>query len=443
MNNDANEMQLVVSSSHNDAEIDEIKRTYNIQNKILAQKNEELKLKVNGLEKQLFQSQKQVLQLKNDKIKLMDLLKINSKRFNDIVVDKFEGMIEEFRSFVGEIGVDVEKKDIPMKLITRVSSKEEEKLRKFDPEKYEFDHYWENVNDDLKRRKSIYFKAPESSDVSNEGGLETLIEQDDEVKEIEMELEPEYVDKSSELIPIKRVSQIMEKTDHLSMIPYLGLEDKLEENNNNNNSNDNNKKENPVIEESHDIPEIHEVHDVSEVSEVPEVPEVHEIPDYPIPMEQTQSSTPSPITSPVKKNRRKSSIPRELKNLDTEKTKRWLGMDPLDDVNESTSERRRSRRRSLIVNYDLPIINRRESGKFRNKIYVDEDKENRVSKPNKKSENTILRNITNRPNRIDDDEENNNKGKTIFDLENMDMFGKYGNGSRKKDSITSSFDMLL
>ena len=118
-------------------------------------------------------------------------------------------------------------------------------------------------------------------------------------------------------------------------------------------------------------------------------------------------------------------------------------MDPLDDVNESTSERRRSRRRSLIVNYDLPIINRRESGKFRNKIYVDEDKENRVSKPNKKSKNTILRNITNRPNRIDDDEENNNKGKTIFDLENMDMFGKYGNGSKKKDSITSSFDMLL
>lgn len=454
--------QLVISSFSNNIDYtqqrereEELKRSYLIQNKILAKKNEDLQIKVRNLENQLFQSQKDVLSLKSEKIQLTEKLKLNSRRFNDIIINSFDNLMNEYHSFMADIGIDIEKKEIPKNLLTKINENVINQNTNID-----FAHYWQNINEDLQRRKSCIFQNKklnlidvETKETEDDDQLDTLVEnveQENEEEEIkEKVLEPEYEDYVSANIPIKRQSAIMKRLDNCQLttnVPYLGIpnDDNIEDNEANNKSNNDNDNDNNKINEINNNND--ELFNYVE----------EELPHSPIKSIQKIILDDKNDKSEDKKEheereerktvRRKSKVPRELKNLDTEKTKKWLGMDPLDDVEESTSERRKSRRRSLIVNYQLPSLKqkmRRSSGLFKGKIYIDDDKENRISKPKNKANKNVLRNITNIQN---NNNNNHNREKSIFDLENDDIFTRYdskqgGNGiNTNRDEV---YDLLL
>jgi hypothetical protein len=454
--NSDNSMQIALSPLYNDNEVEEIKRNYSIQNTILAKHNEELQMKITNLEKQLFHTQKQLLNLKNEKIQFIDKLKLNSKRFNDLIIDGFDRMMNEYRNFMLDVEIDVEKKDLPIRLIDKVSDARQIK----DPNEFEFDHYWKNVNKDLQRRKSFIFKSNaeiEKIQTDDDEQLDTLVEK----AELEEEklLEPEYQDEKSLHIPQKRQStKIMNNIDRhiMDVVPFLGVEFKRDEtlvdNNKNNNSNTDDSNNNNNNNNKTDNNTNNDISDNNNISAIINNND-HDLFNAEMDME-LESPAKSKIALESDKDnkqdsnlktklfeddlekkkhsvtkRRRSKIPRELKNLDTEKTKKWLGMDPLDDVEESTGERRKSRRRSLVVNYQLPILkqqyNRRASGRFTPSVYIDVDKENRVSKPVKKG---VLKDITNiTSNRSRNNENRKIKG-SIFDLENQDIFGDYETG---------------
>lgn len=445
--------QLVLSSfsQTSKAEIaqyqreEEIKRSYSIQNQLLAKKNGELQSRVSNLENQLFQTQRQVLLLKNEKIQLTEKLKLNSKRFNDIIVDSFDNMMSEYRSFMVDVGIDVEKKNIPINLSQKV------KDENYEEKATNFEHYWQNINNDLQRRKSFIFQKnisqidssqPPIEETVDEEQLDTLVETiDEEEKEEEVNLEPEYEDKSSINIPVKKKSSIsMEKLENfqLSDIPFLGISVQPEV---------------PFVGQQDNVPEFGDAPDdyyhdaLSEPIENSPVKAKNHIE---VALETYNEDKRKDKEDNLQKKitRRKSSVPRELKNLDTEKTKKWTGMDPLDDTEESASERRKSRRRSLVVNYQMPSLNqnmRRTSGKFHD-VYIDEDKENRVSKPKSKMNRNILRNITNTNSNNRNIQTVNKDGKkieekSIFDIENTDIFGEYH--SQKRRNRNEVYDLLL
>ena len=475
-----NNMQLVLSTMHNDAELEEIKRQYNAQNRLLAQKNEELHMKVTNLERQLFESQRQILTLKNDKIQLMDKLKLNSKRFNDLIVDGFENLLTEYRSCMADVGVDIERQEIPLKLLKRVSQKEDIEARTFNPDAYEFEYYWKNVNDDLQRRKSILVMPKngrenegdcnDASIQDNDDQLATLVENPQAEEEAEKPLEPAYEDTFSSLIPVKRQSIVRRKLEHSPMleIPFLGLEPHMQESaivsqNELNSASDDmlNPMEDISIQESPVRRNLGTKLAAQEEILYDTTPSVQdrETSKTTVPISATTTAT---ATAKVTKKSRpriaKKRVPRELKNLDTEKTKRWLGMDPLDDVEESTSDRRKSRRRSLVVNYQIPSFketdlsskNRRASGRFHNTIFIDDNKENSndsmIGKGKGKGEasSNVLRNVTN-TNQASGlkGTQKRQSGKSIFDLENMDTFGEYDRGISSRRRQSSAYDMLL
>lgn len=421
-------MQVVLSPLHNDNEVEEIKRNYSIQNNLLARRNEELQLKVTNLEKHLFHTQKQILTLKNEKIQLNEKLKLNSKRFNDLIIDGFDKMISEYRNFMIDVGVDVEKKAIPVRLLEKVSECENNE----DTNAFEFDHYWKNINNDLQRRKSFIFapngKIPsenERIDCDNDSDqLETLVE-NEEIGVIK--LDPEYQDKKSSYIPQKRQSMRMEKIEFtpMELIPFLCVD-----------KNDNSIQEHTSDEFFNGEMDM-EIESPSQPRNQTPCPSLMKAPaKSDSPMKQSVESKSSNkeigrdlLDNKSKVTKRKNKVPRELKNLDTEKTKRWLGMDPLDDVEESTSERRKSRRRSLVINYQLPIHrnqqNKRLSGRFTPPVsYLDVDKENRVKKPTK-GKLGVLKDITNIKNHNNNNNTNMSNRKingSIFDLENQNIF---------------------
>lgn len=457
---------LSLSPLYNDQEVDELKKNYSFRNTQLAKKNEELQIRVTNLEKQLFHTQKQVLSLKNEKIQLNNQLKLNSKRFNDLIIDGFDRLINEYRSFMLDVGIDVERRDIPLKLLQRVSEDDEDKDRTIS---YEFEHYWKKINDDLQRRKSFIFTKAKNAigavqnavRIGEEDQLDTLVENQAEEEEKkheeeehapEHELEPEYQDNHSALIPVKRQSIYMERIDSRQMnnIPFLGLEGSEEQDAFKGGDTDNNNNElfdhpeddgstpldnqTNIDEDSMDNNKSHIVRDIPEE------------PDHQIDGQNRRK----------KNSRRTSKGSRELKNLDTEKTRRWLGMDPLADFEESTGERRRSRRRSLVVNYQLPVIHadrRKSTGKVRHPIYIDEDKENaNIKTRNKVVRGGVLKNVTNTNSSRHSSGFSRNitgtnahKGfggkkhseKSIFDLENMDIFGDYDSRMEQR------YDMLM
>ena len=449
--------QLVLNPIHNDIQVEELKRTYSIQNSLLARKNEELQLRVTNLENQLFQTQKQVLTLRNEKIQLNEKMKLNSKHFNDVIVSSLDKLMSEYRTFMADVGVEVSNKHIPAHLSQKIDNEGQYKAT-------DFEHYWQNINDDLRRRKSSLFSfrgnssdsaenidtkavIPISEGALEEDQLDTLVE-----KEEEAPLEPEYKEENSTNIPVKRQPMIMEKIDshQLTHIPFLGVSKSTEEG-----------AHKPLlIEEDHDSGN-------DELFNQPIVspPDSPSKADQPARLslgtdgeagvlscdEEKEGEVPGVEKSAVQKvaKTRRGKIPRELRNLDTEKTKKWLGMDPLDDVGESTSERRKSRRRSLVVNYQLPSLKqkmRRSSGRFSNVVYTDEDQENRVKKPKSSKNRNALRNITNISQAVSrDSPEKSDRERSIFDLENADIFGEYKSGTlknrgRSRDEV---YDMLL
>lgn len=68
------EIVRVVNTTYEDSEIEEMKRMYHLQNSMLARKNEELMGKVGRLERELFDAQRQILKLRNEKISMQDKL---------------------------------------------------------------------------------------------------------------------------------------------------------------------------------------------------------------------------------------------------------------------------------------------------------------------------------------------------------------------------------
>lgn len=461
--------QIVFASAHT-RQMEEMKRSFSIQNNLLARRNEELQMRVTDLEKQLFLAQKQVLALRNEKVQLNEKMKLNSKRFNDIIVDSLDKLMSEYRNFMADVGVEVNKKNVPLHLSQKVS--DEQPFHKAT----DFVDYWKNINDGYGRRKSLLFNFKSNSSAKDntdlvptrhpyEGPMEddqldTLVEKEEEEegeekKEEESPLEPEYEDERSVNIPIKRQSIVMEKMENLQLgnIPFLGVSETCNE-----------QRKGPLL--------------VTEVANNDNDDLFNRLSDSPSsPASPVKKSCPSELNidqdegtkalfidnnkhpeykeMQVSKERkivrkRKNKIPRELRNLDTEKTKKWLGMDPLDDVEESTSERRKSRRRSLVVNYQLPSLKhkmRRSSGHFSDAVYIDQDKENRVRKPKSSLSRNILKNITNTSLSAKRDSfGKNDRESSIFDLENADIFGDYNKhvsiGNKDRD-LNGAYDMLL
>ena len=288
---------------------------------------------------------------------------------------------------------------------------------------------------------------PVSEGAMDEDQLDTLVEKEEEVP-----LEPEYEEENSVNIPLKKQPMTMEKIDNYQLmhIPSLGASEKGEQEGSENSV---------AIEEFHD-------NGNDELFNQP----IRSPPASPTKEDQfarlslNTDSEPSNLSFNAEKEqvsgvqkptvqtvvkRKRGKIPRELRNLDTEKTKKWLGMDPLDDVEESTSERRKGRRRSLVVNYQLPSLKhkmRRTSGRFSNVVYTDEDKESRVKKPKSSKNRNALRNITNTSQAASRNSlQKSDRERSIFDLENADIFGEYKkdgfrNRDRNRDEV---YDMLL
>lgn len=449
--------QLALNPIHNHVDVEELKRIYTIQNSLLARKNEELQLRMTSLENQLFQTQKQVFALKNEKIQLNEKMKLNSKHFNDVIVSSFDKMMSEYRTFMADVGVEVSNKNVPTHLSQKIENGAKYKSA-------DFEHYWQNINADLRRRKSSLFRfrsnsldsteinsaltvIPVSEGAMDEDQLDTLVEKEEEVP-----LEPEYEEENSVNIPLKKQPMTMEKIDNYQLmhIPSLGASEKGEQEGSENSV---------AIEEFHD-------NGNDELFNQP----IRSPPASPTKEDQfarlslNTDSEPSNLSFNAEKEqvsgvqkptvqtvvkRKRGKIPRELRNLDTEKTKKWLGMDPLDDVEESTSERRKGRRRSLVVNYQLPSLKhkmRRTSGRFSNVVYTDEDKESRVKKPKSSKNRNALRNITNTSQAASRNSlQKSDRERSIFDLENADIFGEYKkdgfrNRDRNRDEV---YDMLL
>lgn len=467
------EGQILSSPLHNDAQVEEIKRNYSTQNRLLARKNEELQLRVTNLEKQLFHTQKQVLGLKNEKIQLNDRLNLNSKRFNNIIVDSLDRLMSEYRSFMTDVGVDIEKKDVPSYLGQKVLEETRNPL-------LDFEHYWKNINDDLQRRKSSIFTPRNRSSEIDIVTSDTLIEGDNETdnaiesetnqldtlveKEEDVPSEPDYQDENSTLIPMKRQSIMMEKIDNVQMsnIPFLGLDKTTDvAEHEEENTGDNKEFNIEMFDNEND-----ELFNCMGDEHTSPVNNDHDEPVEKNEQRFTGKSSLDELDNESlsvinKKKSRKTRVPRELKNLDTEKTKKWLGMDPLDDVEESTSERRKSRRRSLVVNYQLPSLKRKMRRKAENPpytVYVEEDKENRIRKPKNNTNRGVLRNITNISSMNNFNGKNNflndvkgghkeDKDRSIFDLENMDVFEDYRKSQKlfgeRSSSRENMYDLLL
>lgn len=442
--------------------IEQMKRDYSSQNNSLAKRNEDLQLKVTSLEKQLFQTQQELLALKNDKLQLTEKLKLNSKRHHDLIIDSFDRMMNEYKSYVSDFGISFENKATPENLKEKINSDNGELAIKV--KGIDLDHYWENINNDLQRRKSMIGKSFSTYN-SNPTEIGCIPEDGNETEEIGLEENhvEVYEDLPSSVIPIKKASQkTHSNTDDINMfkIPALQYD----------NTDSNNNKE--YIEIDDMTSQFDTRHDdlFNTADDILESPSKLNTPielgDEPLEnsifsKDKTLANSDHEETNTKslksKTKRRKSTIPRELKNLDTEKTKKWLGMDPLDDVEESTSERRKSRRRSLVVNYQLPVvthdISRKPGNNRKTKVYIDNDKENRVRKPKSAKNKRVLQNITNtnynNRNRsieiVDINEEINENDKSIFDLEKSDLFSEYDKGKRSSlaRSREDKYDFLL
>lgn len=397
------EIVRVANTTYEDSEIEEMKRMYHLQNSMLARKNEELMGKVGRLERELFDAQRQILKLRNEKISMQDKLELNSRRFHDLIVDQYAMLMREYRGFMCDVGVNLGRGTAAGLIFDKVN---EEGVK--NEESFEFNHYWSKVNEDLARRKSIISKrCIESTQVADSDVLDTLVEAPEEnnnevqVQEEQVgslgEKEDVYEDHDSTLIPVKRDGKRMDRLEkEIDDVPLLQIENAMQES---------------TPEEEH-IPQVG-----GDDLELPCVGRnamnIDDIAD----MEIKEGKKPrKKYITKRERQQRRTSIPRELKNLDTEKTKRWIGMDLDEEVQgDSIGERRKSRRRSLVVDYHL--TSRRKGAR----ASVDVDQENRITK-GKRVNRKPLRDVTNLGNGNSSYKGN---GSSIFDLEEMDLFAEY------------------
>lgn len=440
------DMQLIVAPQQINYDFEELKRTYGTQNNVLAKQNEELRMKISNLEKQLFSTQKELLQLRNERAYLREKLQSNSKRFNNVIVNSFEAMMGEYREFMSDLKVDVEGKDVS-ELLRRKVNVNEEAVK---AEVQNFDQYWKQVNSNLQRRKSL-IRQPVCEPEKTTDDLDTLVENEDEEMEVETgvaravvetdktahvpveRIAPPYEDVDSSFVPTKHNTIEMVKVDEnpLEDVPLLSLEaEKLDDQN----------VDNHEVKDDNNNDELFN-YDVASTAVSPEASPVKSQPEV---LNDVSDHSPVKDVKLTKKvvRPRKSKVPRELKNLDPEKTRRWTGVDPFDDDFDSTSDRRKSRRRSLVVNYQLPVMKvRNKRGREKMTIFIDDsdsDKENRVSKCANVKKGSVLKNITNIQKR-----DGETKGKSIFDLENTDMFSSYDKSKNRRSELENRYDMLL
>ncbi|TID14830.1 hypothetical protein CANINC_004501 [Pichia inconspicua] len=448
------DMQLVIAPQQTNYDFEELKRTYGIQNNILAKQNEELRIKLSDLERQLFTTQKELLQLRNERVYLREKLQSDSRRFNNVIVNSFETMMNEYREFMSDVKVDIEEKKVSPELKRKVVvDKEIVKA-----EVQNFDQYWKQINNNLQRRKSL-IRQPISEMEKGSDDLDTLVENEDEMidsdkelvkKTVEFEEKPQveqiappYEDVDSSFVPTKHKTVEMEKVEKnpLEDVPLLTMEGEklVEDEKFNENAEVGRTASDDVVEKfsgdtgvdnDNNNDELFDYNYQSPVSSV-----------HASPVKDKVNVNTIDETKQIKQRTRKPKVSRELKNLDPEKTRRWTGVDPFEDDFESTSDRRKSRRRSLVVNYQLPIIKpKNKRGREKMTIFIDDsdsDKENRVSKRVNNKKGTVLKNISNIQKR------NETNGKSIFDLENTDMFSSYDKSRSRRAELENQYDMLL
>lgn len=225
------EIVRVANTTYEDSEIEEMKRMYHLQNSMLARKNEELMGKVGRLERELFDAQRQILKLRNEKISMQDKLELNSRRFHDLIVDQYAMLMREYRGFMCDVGVNLGRGTAAGLIFDKVN---EEGVK--NEESFEFNHYWSKVNEDLARRKSIISKrCIESTQVADSDVLDTLVEAPEEnnnevqVQEEQVgslgEKEDVYEDHDSTLIPAKRDGKRMDRLEkEIDDVPLLQIE---------------------------------------------------------------------------------------------------------------------------------------------------------------------------------------------------------------------------
>lgn len=389
----------------------QLQKKYSDQNRTLAQTTVKLQCQNTELETELATAQREIRTLKIQNEQLINLIRGKIVNFQDKCNNEFQEILSSLGS---EVSVNFKrtKTSIPFTINENINEDQSSETVKVD--------YLKQMNQDFRKRKSALFVSsiPEEDET-----LLPSVQNLSFVEEIkEPESEPEYIDTESKMIPIKRKrdSQLFNTSGSLKPISYLppiqdnipnlgtGVEfqsKKLDPNEAARISsiglfnNSEKRVETSILEGSDDDfsiskeqesinPFIDSLNDDGDVGEV--------------------STSP---TSPMKKKTKRSRIPRELKNLDTEKTKRWSGVDPLDG---------RSRRSSMVPRYDIPVkAKTRKINVFNDNKVEDDEEVQIIEKPR-----TILgvKDSNVLPKKQADTVKNKDpKDMSIFDLEKQDF----------------------
>lgn len=411
---------------------EQLQKKYSDQNRTLAQTTVKLQCQNTELETELASAQREIRSLKIHNSELVNLIRGKVIDFQEESNMKLNELLE---SLGGDDIISFKRAKTPVSL--PVSLPVSETVSEIKPTQNVKLDYLKQLNQDFKKRKSALFVSsiPEEDET-----LPTSAQDLSFVEEIkEPESEPDYKDTESNIIPIKRKrdSQLFNTSGPIKSIPLLTA---IEKNIPNLGSEVQfqSKKHNPneaarissiglptAIEEEEDIPILDGLDDFS----------VNKEQDSSNPFTDSMDEEANLPASPMKKKQKKTRIPRELKNLDAEKTKRWTGVDPLEG---------RSRRSSIVPRYDIPVQTKTRRVNVFNDSTVEEASQI-VDKPRTvlgvKDHNVVSGNKS---------KSKNHKDMSIFDLENEDflniaipimpMEGKKSTKGRRRKRI-DNFDL--
>lgn len=328
---------------------EQLQRKYSEQNKVLAQTTVRLQCQNTELETELASAQREIRMLKRQNEELVALVR-----------DKVGDLLDALGPVTGEERVLQVRSHLPSSAPQPVK----EPIESITPS-VEIGtesrapvgtNYLKQINNDLRKRKSALFVSsiPEEDE-------ETLLPTTQDLSFVEEakepESEPEYKDTESKMIPIKRKrdSELFGTGNRTSMvepiqdnIPDLSTDVHFQS-----------KRSGPdegAKQALLSLPALEK--------DVPEAPVLDELDEFSIAREQNsvnpfvsstseESDATNSDPAPAPKKRKQPRIPRELKNLDTEKTKRWTGVDPLEGRSRRSSIAPRWEPRSRTVDVHI------------------------------------------------------------------------------------------
>lgn len=342
---------------HTEYLIDQLQKKYSEQNKELAQTTIKLQLQNSELEQELAQANRELVLVKRKNHELISIIKGKLVTLNNEFDTKMNDLLET-------LGSD------PKTIISRRVTLNAVEEKTHAVHQANNADYLKHINNELRRKSIGRFSLPELPAISepaaavennvNEPDL-SLVEENEEP-----EPEPAYEDVESKVIPSKRrresgLFSMQNSNSQLSQparpthpnvidhIPNLSMNASASAKNTNPNDINAQEESQELIVADSDANEANvtiQDSDPFNDSENAKIPTT-------APTDVNQSMNESDVSfassscdSPVKKKQR---IPKMLRELDAEKTKKWTRV----DINESRS----SRRSSLIPRFDMSIDN--------------------------------------------------------------------------------------